>query len=138
MAHDANDHHDDDHDHGLGHVVGYGPLIGTAVALIALTVITVAVHAVDAGELNVPIALTIAGVKATLVCLYFMHLRWDRPFNALVLVGSIAFAVLLMIFTTMDSGQYSPQIVAGNPPTVQATVEAKAPGAPIARDAQVN
>ena len=138
MAHDATDHHDDDHDHGLGHVVGYGPLIGTAVALIALTVITVAVHAVDAGELNVPIALTIAGVKATLVCLYFMHLRWDRPFNALVLVGSIAFAVLLMIFTTMDSGQYSPQIVAGNPPQVQATVEAEAPGAPIARDAQVN
>jgi hypothetical protein len=38
----------------------------------------------------------------------------------------------------MDSGQYSPQIVAGNPPTVQATVEAEAPGAPIARDAQVN
>ena len=139
MAHDATAHHeDDDHDHGLGHVVGYGPLIGTAVALIILTVLTVAVHAFDAGELNIPIALSIAGLKAALVGLYFMHIRWDRPFNALILICSIAFTVLLMIFVTMDSGQYSPQIVAGNPEDVQATLEVEAPGAPIAARAQVD
>ena len=130
MAHEATAHHDEE-EHGLGHIVGYGPLFGTAFALIILTVLTVAVHAVDAGELNMPIALSIARFKATLVCLYFMHLRWDRPFNALMLVGSIVFAVLLMVFVLMDSGQYSPQIIAGNPYDVQAKLEAVAPGAPL-------
>ena len=137
MAHDTTANHDGE-EHGLGHIVGYGPLFGTAFGLIILTVLTVAVHAVDAGELNMPIALSIAGFKATLVCLYFMHLRWDRPFNALMLVGSIAFSVLLMVFVLMDSDQYSPQIVAGNPDDVQAKLEADAPGAPIAADAQLD
>lgn len=137
MAHEATAHHEEE-EHGLGHIVGYGPLFGTAFALIILTVLTVAVHAVDAGELNMPIALSIAGFKATLVCLYFMHLRWDRPFNALMLVGSIVFAVLLMVFVLMDSGQYSPQIIAGNPDDVQAKLEAVAPGAPIAEKAKID
>ena len=139
MAHQAEAHHDEEHEeHGLGHIVGYGPLFGTAFGLIVLTVLTVAVHAVDAGELNMPIALSIAGFKATLVCLYFMHLRWDRPFNALMLVGSILFAVLLMVFVLMDSGQYSPQIIAGNPDKVQETLDMVAPGAPIAQQAQID
>ena len=82
--------------------------------------------------------MSFAGFKATLVCLYFMHLRWDRPFNALMLVGSILFAVLLMVFVLMDSGQYSPQIIAGNPEDVQETLEIVAPGAPIAKQAQID
>lgn len=139
MAHEAEANHDEEHEeHGLGHIVGYGPLFGTAIGLIVLTVLTVAVHAVDAGELNMPIALSIAGFKATLVCLYFMHLRWDRPFNSLMLVGSILFAVLLMVFVLMDSGQYSPQIIAGNPDKVQQTLETNAPGAPIAQQSQID
>lgn len=139
MAQEAEANHDEEHEeHGLAHIVGYGPLVGTALALIVLTVLTVAVHAVDAGELNMPIALSIAGFKATLVCLYFMHLRWDRPFNALMLVGSILFAVLLMVFVLMDSGQYSPQIIAGNPDDVQETLDMVAPGAPITQKAQLD
>lgn len=136
MAQEADAHHEEEH--GLGHIIGYGPLLGTAFALIVLTVLTVAVHAVDAGELNIPIALSIAGFKATLVCLYFMHLRWDRPFNALMLLGSILLVVLLMAFVLMDSGQYSPQLVEGNPTGVQSTLELVAPGAPIAQDAQID
>ena len=130
--------HEEHEEHGLGHIVGYGPLFGTAFALIVLTILTVAVHAVDAGELNIPIALSIAGFKATLVCLYFMHLRWDRPFNGLMLVGSIVFAVLLMVFVLMDSGQYSPQIIEGNPAQVQIKLEDVAPGAPIASFKQLD
>ncbi|MAC18480.1 MAG: caa(3)-type oxidase subunit IV [Phycisphaerae bacterium] len=133
MSQEATVNHDSDEheEHGLGHIVGYGPLFGTAFALIVLTILTVGVHAVDAGELNIPIALSIAGFKATLVCLYFMHLRWDRPFNGLMLVGSIVFAALLMVFVLMDSGQYSPQIIEGNPAGVQLKLDDVAPGAPI-------
>ena len=129
-------HHDDHGEHGMGHVVGYGPLFATGIGLIVLTAVTVAVRYVDAGELNMPIALGIAGFKATLVALYFMHLRWDRPFNGLVLVGSIVFAVLLMIFVLMDTDQYEPQVIEGNPPAVQTTLDDVAPGAPISSHAQ--
>lgn len=140
MAHDttaAHATHEDHDDHGLGHIVSYGTLFGIGFALLLMTVVTVAVRYVDAGEMNMPIALGIAGVKATLVALYFMHLRWDRPFNALVLVGSIAFVVLLMIFVLMDSAQYAPQVFKGNPPKVQEVLNVEAPGAPIAEQSQL-
>jgi cytochrome c oxidase subunit 4 len=133
-AHAAHDDHDD---HGLGHIVSYGTLFGIGFALLLMTIITVAVRYVDAGELNMPIALGIAGVKATLVALYFMHLRWDRPFNALVLVSSIAFVVLLMIFVLMDTAQNAPQIFKGNAPKVQEVLTVEAPGAPIAEQSQL-
>ncbi len=136
MSNDTAINHAEHDEHGMGHVVGYGPLFGTAFALILLTAVTVAVRYVDAGELNMPIALGIAGFKATLVALYFMHLRWDRPFNGLVLVGSMVFAVLLMIFVLMDTDQYEPQVIEGNPPSVQTVLDSVAPGAPITSKAQ--
>ena len=46
-------------------------------ALIVFTVITVAVAFVDLGFFNTAIAVTIAVVKALLVLLYFMHVRYS-------------------------------------------------------------
>ena len=129
---------DDDHDdHGHVHIVSYGTLFGVGFGLLLLTIVTVAVRYVDAGELNMPIALGIAGVKATLVALYFMHLRWDRPFNSLVLVSSMVFVVLLMIFVLMDTAQNAPQVFKGNAPKVQEVLSVEAPGAPIAEQSQI-
>ena len=70
-------------------------------------------------------------VKATLVSLFFMHLRWDRPFNLMVLVGSMLFVVLMMVFCMMDVGQYHPTENKGNPPFVQSYLDANAPFAPV-------
>jgi hypothetical protein len=61
-----------------------------------------------------------------------MHLRWDRPFNLMVLIGSMLFVVLMMVFCMMDVGQYKKDLVPGNPPDVQAYLEANAPYAPVA------
>jgi cytochrome c oxidase subunit 4 len=91
------------------------------------------VRYVDLGEANMPVALGIALVKATIVALIFMHLRWDRPFNLLVLVGSILFVLLLIAFASMDVHQYEPTIFTGNAPEAQATLDANAPGAPVAQ-----
>jgi hypothetical protein len=60
-----------------------------------------------------------------------MHLRWDRPFNLMVLVGSMLFVVLMMVFCMMDVGQYKATINAGNPAKVQQFLDANAPYAPI-------
>jgi hypothetical protein len=62
-----------------------------------------------------------------------MHLRWDRPFNLLVLVGSILFVLLLIAFASMDVHQYEPTLFDGNAPDAQATLDANAPGAPVAQ-----
>ena len=51
-----------------------------------LTVATVGVTYVDMGRFNLVVALGVAAVKASLVGLYFMHLRYDSPFNGFVLV----------------------------------------------------
>lgn len=128
----------DSHGHGdghplVGHLVSYSTLLGTGLALLVLTVITVAVRYVDLGEANIYIAIGIAVVKATLVSLFFMHLRWDRPFNLMVLVGSMLFVVLMMIFCMMDVGQYEPTINKGNPAAVQNFLNANAPFAPVTK-----
>ncbi|MFO0828060.1 MAG: cytochrome C oxidase subunit IV family protein [Phycisphaerales bacterium] len=120
-------------DHPLvGHLVPISTLLMTGGALLLLTVITVSAHYIDAGELNIVIALTIAAIKATLVGLYFMHLRWDRPFNQLVFVGSVLFVVLLMAFCTLDTRQYERTLNKGNPKLVQETLDKYAKDAPIA------
>ena len=36
-----------------------------------------------------PLAIAIATVKGALVVLYFMHRRWDRPFNGVVFMIAI-------------------------------------------------
>ena len=128
--------HSHDHAHGephtlVGHLVPYSTLFATGGALLVLTVITVAARYVDLGEANIYLAIGIAVVKATLVSLFFMHLRWDRPFNLMVLVGSMLFVVLMMIFCMMDVGQYMNTENKGNPAKVQQYLDANAPFAPV-------
>lgn len=136
MASHAHSSHDHGHGHGephplVGHLVPYSTLLATGFALLVLTVITVAARYVDLGEANIYLAIGIAVVKATLVSLFFMHLRWDRPFNLMVLVGSMLFVVLMMIFCMMDVGQNMPTENKGNPAKVQQYLDANAPFAPV-------
>ena len=101
---------------GVGHVVPLRLLFGVLIALLVLTFLTVAVTWVDLGPFNLLIALAIAVVKASLVGLFFMHLRWDRPFNAIVLISSLFLVALFIGFTMMDTGQYQPDMIPGYAP----------------------
>jgi cytochrome c oxidase subunit 4 len=70
-------------------------------ALTALTVTAANVH--FRNELfNVGAALGIATVKASLVALFFMHLRHDKPVNALVFLTGLAFLAVLLTLTLVD------------------------------------
>ncbi|MCA9291772.1 MAG: cytochrome C oxidase subunit IV family protein [Phycisphaerales bacterium] len=111
-GHDA---HDDAH--GIGHAVPISTLVITGMVLIGLTVLTVAAryvdfHAFNFPDLNIAVAMGIAVVKASIVCLIFMHLLWDRPFNGIVLVCSMAFVGLMISFLILDTNQYEPEIKA--------------------------
>ena len=70
-------------------------------ALLVLTVITVTAAGIDFGPYNTVIALVIATMKASLVALFFMHLRHDR-FNAVVFLGGVLFLAVFLIFTLFD------------------------------------
>ena len=130
-AHDSNGHGHGEGHPLVGHLVPYSTLFATGGALLVLTVITVAARYVDLGEANIYLAIGIAVVKATLVSLFFMHHRWDRPFNLMVLVGSMLFVVLMMVFCMMDVGQNMPSENTCNPKNVQTYLDANAPFAPV-------
>lgn len=112
-----------DHEQHVGHVVPLKVLAGIWFALLVLTVVTVAVARVDLKELNILVALGIATFKASLVGLYFMHLRYDRPFNAVILVCSLVFVALFISLALMDSFEYQELIRSyetANPPSAAA------------------
>ena len=104
--------------HGDFHLVPVRYLAATGVALLILTVVTVWVAKFDFGDANIWVALAVAGVKASLVVLFFMHLRWDRPFNAFVFVGSIFFVLLFIAFALTDTTEYDVDVIPGDGPRV--------------------
>lgn len=106
---DTNSHHGDHH--GVGHIVDWKVLIGVLGALLVLTWLTVKVTDFDLGQLNIVIALGIATVKATLVCLFFMHLYYDQPFNSVVFFSSVLFVLVFILFSLIDLSAYQPQII---------------------------
>lgn len=71
-------------------------------ALLGLTVITVAVAGVDLGRFNFPIAMLVASVKATLVALFFMGLKYDRKENAVIFGTSFLFLAIFFGLTITD------------------------------------
>lgn len=100
-----------EHGHGMSHVLPLRVLIGTWAVLMVLTVATVLVTRIDfGGNLNLLIAMVIATIKATLVVLYFMHLRYDNMFHAVMFISALLLALLFVSFTLMDSTQYQSDV----------------------------
>ncbi|MBA3393484.1 MAG: cytochrome C oxidase subunit IV family protein [Deltaproteobacteria bacterium] len=105
MATDTTHHHDDHH--GIAHTASIKVLIGTGSTLLLLTIVTVLATKIDLGpNMNLALAMFIAVIKATLVILFFMHLKYDKIFHTVVFMSAILAASLFVGFTLMDSGQY--------------------------------
>jgi cytochrome c oxidase subunit 4 len=71
-------------------------------ALVTLTGITVGVHYTDLSHMAVITALLIATVKCSLVVLYFMHIRFERPIFAVMILATIATYATFIILTFAD------------------------------------
>ena len=85
-----------------GHVVSWRVYLTVFVALLLLTVVTVQAAGRDFGPFNTVIALTIAVIKAGLVVLYFMHLRYSSRLNHLVLFAGVVWLAILVLLTVSD------------------------------------
>lgn len=75
----AHDHHDD-HAGEMGHIQSFKVYLGTFLALVVLTIVTVAASRIHWGNafLNDVVAMVIATVKASLVITLFMHGKHEK------------------------------------------------------------
>jgi cytochrome c oxidase subunit 4 len=84
------------------HILPVRTYLLVCAALLALTAATVLVSEFDLGAWNLVASLTIAGIKAGLVILYFMHARYSPPLVRIVIVASILWLGLLLGGTLND------------------------------------
>ena len=84
------------------HVVPPRVYLTIFAVLLVLTAVTVWVAFFDLGFLNVAVAVTIAVIKATLVILYFMHLRYSSRLNQVVVASGILWLILMLVLTLQD------------------------------------
>jgi len=90
--------------HDGPHIVPKSILLAVFGGLLSLTGLTVGVAYLPLGPLDVPVAIAIAATKAILVVLFFMHLKYDNPVNALTFaIGSI-FVVVFVAVTLLGYG----------------------------------
>lgn len=98
----------DGHGHGAGrdhvpHVLPLSTYFLTWISLLILTALTVGASYVNFGSANILIALLIATIKATIVALMFMHLRWDHKFHSIIFSFSLIFLGIFIAFTMYDT-----------------------------------
>ncbi len=85
-----------------GHVVPKKIYFFIFGSLLALTALTTGMAYVDLGQWNTIVALIIACCKATLVVLFFMHLRWSPRLTRVVLLSALLWLAILISLTTTD------------------------------------
>jgi len=84
------------------HVVPVRIYLIIFVTLLVLTGVTTAVAYVNLGPLNVVVMLLIAFFKASLVILYFMHVRFTSRLTQVAAVSGFAWLAILIGFTLSD------------------------------------
>jgi cytochrome c oxidase subunit 4 len=71
-------------------------------ALMVCTVLTVTAAFINLGDLNFPVALTIAVFKATLVVLFFMHVKYGSKLTKLIVGVAFFFLGIMLTLTLTD------------------------------------
>jgi len=104
-------------------------------ALLVLTAITVQVAFLDLGPLNTFVALAIAVLKATLVILFFMHVKYSSRLTKIVVVSGFVWLIILFVLTMGDyaSRNWLPLPKSWEPPPPAASAPAE-PAAPAATE----
>ena len=108
----------------VGHVVPKRLYILVFAALIGLTALTTSVAFIDLGKWNTLVALAIAMCKASLVVLFFMHLRWSSGLVRMVVLAALMWFAILVTLTLSDefTRQWTPV-----PSSWEAQVQQQAP-----------
>lgn len=87
------------HDH---HIVGPSTYIKIYISLLILTGVTVGAAKVEMGVLNPVVALLIASVKAAVVILWFMHMKYQTKLLKLTISAGFFTFLVLICMTLSD------------------------------------
>ena len=98
-----------EHDEGEHHGPGLGVYFGVFGALLVLTGVTVAAAFTDLGHFSAFVAVGIAAVKATMVVLYFMHVRYSTRLIGLYAASGFLFVAILLGITMSEVADRRPQ-----------------------------
>jgi cytochrome c oxidase subunit IV len=85
-----------------GHVSPKGVYYAIFGSLMVLTAITVGVAFINLGMFNFPVAISIAIIKATLVILFFMHVKYSSRLTKLIIGTGFFFLLVLFTLTMTD------------------------------------
>jgi len=85
--------------HSGEHLVSVATYLTIGATLLVLTGLTTWIAFVDLGPFNAAVALTIATIKALLVILFFMHVKYagERMTRAVVVSGFFFLAILMAL-----------------------------------------
>ena len=84
------------------HIVPIPVYAAIFAALLVLTGVTIAVAYIDLGPLNIAVALAIAFFKASLVVLYFMHVKYSSRLVQLAAATGFVWLGIMLSFTLSD------------------------------------
>jgi len=84
------------------HIVSPKVYVVVASALLVLTASTCAISYIDLGVFNAVVALAIAVLKAMLVVLFFMHLKYSTKLTKLTAISGIFIFLGLISMTMAD------------------------------------
>ncbi len=90
-------------DHVEEHHTSFRTYVAVCLALFALTAITVYSVKFDFGDLNIVVAMLIASIKASIVALYFMHLKFEDKLTWIYALYPLFLLFLLIGFTLMET-----------------------------------
>jgi cytochrome c oxidase subunit 4 len=96
------------------HVSSVRTYVVIFLALMAGTALTVWAAFQDLGALNNVVMLTIAVVKATLVVMYFMHVRHSSRLTTMTILAGLFFLLILFSLTLADYATRGWMTVAGH------------------------
>lgn len=84
------------------HIVPVKTYVGVFTALIVLAALTTVLAYVHMGIWNTVAALAIAIAKMLLVAMFFMHMRYDKGLTRVVIIASLMWLAILIVFTASD------------------------------------
>jgi cytochrome c oxidase subunit 4 len=105
-----------DHGTSQGHISPVSVYVGIFGALMVLTGLTVFAAYINLGAFNFLVALAIAVFKATLVILFFMHVKYSSHLTKLTVLVGIFFLIILLALTMVD---YASRAFLPMPPTLR-------------------
>ncbi len=131
----AEQHHETDggeSDDGMvhSHISSWQFYVAIFFGLIFFTLVTIGVSYVHLGSLNLAVAIIIASIKASLVVTFFMHLKYDNKFNALMFVCGLLFIGVFFAYTLNDTDRRQNELndVQGNKVYLGEANDKQAPG----------